>query len=75
MPKFITAILEQVAETCQLALQRIERQRGSAAGAAGNEASPYASVDPMLAAPADTPMDQVSTPETNASAKADPPMA
>lgn len=41
----------QVAETCQLALQRIERcQNGAAAGP--GEDSPYLSVDPMQVYPA-----------------------
>lgn len=48
-----------MAETCQLALQRIERERDGAAAAGGDEASPYLSVDPMQAAPADTPTPQV----------------
>jgi hypothetical protein len=50
----------QVAETCQLALQRIERERdGAAAAGDDDEVSPYLSVDPMQAAPADTPTAQV----------------
>jgi len=51
--------IAQVAETCQLALQRIERERAGSAEAPGDGPSPYLSVDPMQAAPADTPMQQV----------------
>mmetsp|Transcript_44380 Transcript_44380/g.112288 ORF Transcript_44380/g.112288 Transcript_44380/m.112288 type:complete len:324 (-) Transcript_44380:107-1078(-) len=50
----------EVAETCQLALQRVEHF--AAAGAAeggGVEASPYMSVDPTPPAPADTPTDEL----------------
>ena len=50
----------QVAETCQLALQRIEREQGGAAAAGSDDdVSPYLSVDPMQAAPADTPTAKV----------------
>ena len=45
----------QVAETCQLALARIEAVRGGAAVQAGID-SPYLSVDPTPAAPASTPL-------------------
>lgn len=47
----------EVAETCQLALQRIERCRNGSVCQEG--ASPYLSVDPMLAAPASTPTAQL----------------
>lgn len=49
----------QVAETCQLALQRIERERDGTTAAGEDDASPYLSVDPMQAAPADTPTPRV----------------
>ena len=45
----------QVAETCQLALARIDAVCGGAAAPADNE-SPYLSVDPTPAAPASTPL-------------------
>lgn len=45
-PSTIREVGQQVAETCQLALQRIERCRDGAVAAA-DEASPYLSVDPM----------------------------
>ena len=45
----------QVAETCQLALARIDAVRGGAAPSADDE-SPYLSVDPTPAAPASTPL-------------------
>ncbi len=44
----------QVAETCQLALARINAVQGGASAAAADDESPYLSVDPTPAAPRST---------------------
>jgi deoxyhypusine monooxygenase len=49
--------VSQVAETCQLALQRVEWLRDNPD--AGNEESPYYSVDPTPALPASTPTEEL----------------
>jgi deoxyhypusine monooxygenase len=50
-----------VAETCQLAVRRIEHVRAAAAAAAAGPAdeSPYYSVDPTPALPASTPLEEL----------------
>ncbi|GBF91677.1 deoxyhypusine hydroxylase [Raphidocelis subcapitata] len=47
----------EVAETCQLALERIEYFASHGGGGAGEGGSPYLSVDPTPPLPADTPVD------------------
>jgi deoxyhypusine monooxygenase len=53
----------QVAETCQLALQRIQhmkqQQAAAAAAATSTDESPYMSVDPTPALPASTPISEL----------------
>jgi hypothetical protein len=52
--------MPQVAETCQLALERIQYfQQHAAAAAQEASSSPYLSVDPTPPFPADTPLEQL----------------
>ena len=52
--KLTAAADAQVAETCQLALARIDAVQGGASAAAADDESPYLSVDPTAAAPKST---------------------
>lgn len=51
----------EVAQTCQLALQRMDFLTSQASKAETNGSSPYLSVDPTPPAPADTPTEQLRT--------------
>mmetsp|Transcript_6026 Transcript_6026/g.16795 ORF Transcript_6026/g.16795 Transcript_6026/m.16795 type:complete len:338 (+) Transcript_6026:168-1181(+) len=53
---------QEVAETCQLAVQRVEyfaERNGQAGADAATDPSPYASVDPTPAAPSSVPVDEL----------------